>query len=125
MCIEPSAARCWLRCALSAAPCLDASSGRGLRAAGCTAQGILGGPAEFRRRFEGPILAGREPGASPEVSFVLYTAAMCCCYALLPFAAACVACMHLQGAAVYAVAVPVGSAGPAVVKLGLAEAWPG
>eukprot|EP00983_Pelagomonas_calceolata_P125062 1161178-Pelagomonas_calceolata.AAC.6 len=30
-------------------------------------QGILGGPAEFRRRFEGPILAGREPGASPEV----------------------------------------------------------
>jgi hypothetical protein len=28
---------------------------------------VLGGPAEFRRHFEGPILAGREPGASPEV----------------------------------------------------------
>ena len=28
--------------------------------------GVLGSPAEFRRRFEWPILAGREPGASPE-----------------------------------------------------------
>ena len=32
-------------------------------------QGVLGGPAEFRKRFEGPILAGREPGASPEVNW--------------------------------------------------------
>jgi hypothetical protein len=29
-------------------------------------QGVLGTPGEFRRRFEGPILAAREPGASPE-----------------------------------------------------------
>jgi hypothetical protein len=30
--------------------------------------GCLGTPAEFRRRFEAPILAGREPGAAPAVT---------------------------------------------------------
>lgn len=30
-------------------------------------QGVLGSPAEFRRHYEAPILAGREPGAPPEV----------------------------------------------------------
>jgi hypothetical protein len=30
--------------------------------------GVLGSPAEFRKHFEAPILAGREPGASPEVA---------------------------------------------------------
>jgi hypothetical protein len=29
-------------------------------------QGLLGSPSEFRRTYEVPILAGREPGASPE-----------------------------------------------------------
>ena len=30
--------------------------------------GVLGSPAEFRKRFEAPILAGREPGAAPDVA---------------------------------------------------------
>jgi DNA repair and recombination RAD54-like protein len=30
--------------------------------------GVLGSPAEFRKHFEAPILAGREPGAAPEVA---------------------------------------------------------
>lgn len=32
-----------------------------------TNPGVLGTPAQFRREYESPILAGREPGASAEV----------------------------------------------------------